>query len=366
MLLKMASTCPLLTQVGPFPLIAVGDFNLEPAENPLLGDYRAALLAAYEDGVLAPTRWRARRTIDYLAGLDAYGAGFDDQSPFDVQYSWAFALEEVFSDNRPIGFNLHLQEVRAPQRLLQPCRAFACPAEVPIEDWEAQLALEYGYWAEFPHVSSQAEADDAWRCWCERIEGAFDRAAHHFGQRSDPRHLRPKGSSALVISSGQLGATFRPVFRFRRLAKLCGRVRERNRRWNGPVAARLDQTISRSWPGSLPWDADWTHQAHIVEYFLQEIAHQEDLGRLGAWRRKVQCLEGRLRSWRGCPLPRSRIWLGWVTSALIQGGCLLLGARPRRCFCPRTMSVPMIEERFLSRSAFNMGAAFVPRGTEWT
>ena len=91
------------------PAFLLRTLSLPSGEFVELGDYRAALLAAYEDGVLAPTRWRARRTIDYLVlvGLDAYGAGFADQAPFDVQYSWAFALEEVFSDHRAIGFLLN-------------------------------------------------------------------------------------------------------------------------------------------------------------------------------------------------------------------------------------------------------------------
>ena len=108
-------------------------------------------------------------------------------------------------------------------------------------------------------------------------EAASMRALESLNVQKAPATLHPVQRAAFLSSLlHPLTVDFKSnckTFRWRKLAKLLGRIREYQRQlYAGRSPQHLLQNIKRTWPNSLAFSADWTINEQRVEDEMQAVA----------------------------------------------------------------------------------------------
>ena len=112
-------------------MVCVGDWNVEPHENPLAHDHASVFAAACgQDGALLPTRWQGARSIDYLI---SFGGGRFD----------AFLKDEVYGHHRAFRCDCSCRVREGDLHFLVPTGCYQAPAFVDLAHWQEVVARCY-------------------------------------------------------------------------------------------------------------------------------------------------------------------------------------------------------------------------------
>ena len=149
--------------------------------------------------------------------------------------------------------------------------------------------------------------------WVElsgKLERAFSVALLNLGVERAGGGYRPKGSRVSVTDCTNFGQRRHDLegFRCRRLAKLLGRLRERNRCHDAGRARCLDRAVWSAWSPDVPWRGDWSQQLELVERLLEESRAEALDRRLRAWKEVMSQGGPKAHQWLKCkaqPLPQS-------------------------------------------------------------
>ncbi|CAE7724186.1 Pol [Symbiodinium sp. CCMP2592] len=267
-----SGTTPLAT--AGYPVVAFGEFNHLPGEGHLVETEGVEIYAPSQEDRFLSTRWDSDRCIDFAQVIPAQGVG---AQPVALSGGTSWLDTVVLSDHKAVWFRLGrlgLTLRGGPATLLQPCRSYLQPRAWKADEWRQALARAYGDAQDWPLVTTQAELDRQWKQWCGKLEHAFATVAAEAGVRNDPRHTRRKGSPAVRIEKGELGAWVVPgSFQFRRLANVVGRLRELRR------AGEAERTVL------------------LRKAALSDLAATEEATRLKEWKERIRTDDKYARSW---------------------------------------------------------------------
>ena len=260
-------------------LVLLGDFNLDPADDPMAAKLAAGFAWAWDDAFqgeepLPGTRASGRR-LDYALGCGRF-------FPAAVSQRW------TFSDHAQVTYTVDLQD----------CAGFRGPAfrellheDVPENQWIAAWDSEA-----FDRAISQEALDEAWTLLSDTAEDLLAAQGARGHRRSEawcPRARAPVRSRAARSLESLLVVQLRRLWR--RLLQL--RRRPGDQHLRDKIGHQLCAMIPRvPWLSDLPYFemeswCDWLAER------IDEEEHAQKARAIAKWRERMNASETQVCAW---------------------------------------------------------------------
>ena len=259
------------------PVILAGDWNEVPDANDLTCWY------VQQEGQAVPSRWEGHRCLDF-----------------------------VKADNSVVCANLHYRpECISDHKILEGDICVHCdydlsakmigtrglhPKNIGQAEWTKTLAAMWQ--PDIPCTDTEQE----WQQFNSQVERTSVQAARRLGlQCAAPPAFRNKGSEPAFAENGidlNFQCTCR-TFRWRRLVKLLGRIKEFRRQLvTEKQQPSLLNNILRTWPRDLPQHScDWSANEEIIRQKLQDEVESTRQERFRTWQSKMLAAKKDATKW---------------------------------------------------------------------
>jgi hypothetical protein len=273
------------------PFFFMGDWNMQPEENCVAAALEDLGAEIFSTG--APTRWQARRCIDY--GVGSSGV-----------CSAALASEEKYADHMLVMFSLQAGRAQDDGSLYTATRTedLRRPPGVAQEKWEEEFTKFFLEKERAQHVAGDIDIDSAWRKLNASMQYAGQKARDAIltvklqetpaGADNTARNIcREKGTEVTIekVEAGSMGYRHAgeetEVYQVRVLRRLCGRLAEVVRQDRcGEIDAALLDKVGRC--ALLRVGGSWAEAFRNACEDLEKHRATQRQERITAWRERMQ------------------------------------------------------------------------------